>query len=120
MLEKRGILSARIQTILKKYSKQIKFDQYTIQLESKEKEIIKHLLGFPAIIKESADSYSPALLANYLFDVVKEFNGFYQNVPILIDEDENRKAFRIALCQTVGKVIKTGMKLLGVNVPDRM
>ena len=111
---------ARIQTILKKYSKQIKFDQYTIQLESKEKEIIKHLLGFPAIIKESADSYSPALLANYLFDVVKEFNGFYQNVPILIDEDENRKAFRIALCQTVGKVIKTGMKLLGVNVPDRM
>ena len=111
---------ARIQTILKKYSKQIMFDQYTIQLESKEKEIIKHLLGFPAIIKESADSYSPALLANYLFDVVKEFNGFYQNVPILIDEDENRKAFRIALCQTVGKVIKTGMKLLGVNVPYRM
>jgi arginyl-tRNA synthetase len=52
--------------------------------------------------------------------LVKEFNGFYQNVPILIGEDQNQMAFRIALCELVGRVIKTGMKLLGVNVPDRM
>ncbi|MGC6470204.1 MAG: arginine--tRNA ligase [Flavobacteriales bacterium] len=111
---------ARIQTILTKYSQDKHFDQSLVVLESKEKEIIKLLLDFPLIIKESAQSYSPALLANYIYDLVKEFNGFYQNVPILIDEDENRKAFRITLCQEVGNAIKIGMKLLGVKVPDRM
>ncbi|MEC8610958.1 MAG: arginine--tRNA ligase [Bacteroidota bacterium] len=111
---------ARIQTILKKYLQDKYYDPSMVILESKEKEIIKHLLDFPLVINESAQAYSPSLLANYIYDLVKEFNGFYQNVPILIDEDENRKAFRIALCQEVGKVIKTGMKLLGVNVPNRM
>lgn len=111
---------ARIQTILSKYSHNIVFDKDRLTLESKEKEIIKQVLEFPSTIKESAQAYNPAIVANYIYNLVKEFNGFYQNVPILIDEDEDRKAFRIALCQVVGKVIDSGMKLLGISVPQRM
>ena len=111
---------ARIQTILSKYSHDIVFDKDRLTLERKEKEIIKQVLEFPSIIKESAQAYNPAIVANYIYNLVKEFNGFYQNVPILIDEDEHRKAFRIALCQVVGKVIDSGMKLLGISVPQRM
>jgi arginyl-tRNA synthetase len=111
---------ARIQTILKKYQGKKSFSIENLELLIKEKEIIKLLNDFPNIIQEAAKSYSPALLANYLYDLVKEFNGFYQNVPILIGQDENQMSFRIALCEMVGRVCKTGMKLLGVNVPDRM
>lgn len=111
---------ARIQTILSKYSQDIVLDKDRLTLESKEKEIIKQVLEFPSTIKESAQAYNPAIVANYIYNLVKEFNGFYQNVPILIDEDEHRKAFRIALCQVVGKVIDSGMKLLGISVPQRM
>ena len=91
-----------------------------IELTEKERTLIKLINDFPTIIQEAANSYSPALIANYVYDLVKEFNGFYQNVPILIGEDKNQVAFRIALCQMVARVRKTGMKLLGVNVPDRM
>ena len=111
---------ARIQTILKKYNKEALFTTENLELLDKEKQIIKILNDFPVTIQEAANSYSPALIANYIYDLVKEFNGFYQNVPILIGEDQNQMAFRIALCELVGRVIKTGMKLLGVNVPDRM
>ena len=111
---------ARIQTILKKYNKEALFTIENLELLDKEKQIIKILNDFPVTIKEAANSYSPALIANYIYDLVKEFNGFYQNVPILMGEDQNQMAFRIALCELVGRVSKTGMKLLGVNVPDRM
>jgi len=111
---------ARIQTILKKFQGNTSFSIDNIKLLTKEKEIIKLLNEFPNIIQEAAKSYSPALLANYLYDLVKEFNGFYQNVPILMGQDKNQMSFRIALCALVGRVSKTGMKLLGVNVPDRM
>ena len=111
---------ARIQTILKKYNKEALFTTEKLELLDKEKQIIKILNDFPVTIQEAANSYSPALIANYIYDLVKEFNGFYQNVPILIGEDQNQMAFRIALCELVGRVSKTGMKLLGVKVPDRM
>lgn len=111
---------ARIQTILTKYNKEALFTTENLELLDKEKQIIKILNYFPVTIQEAANSYSPALIANYIYDLVKEFNGFYQNVPILIGEDQNQMAFRIALCELVGRVSKTGMKLLGVNVPDRM
>ena len=111
---------ARIQTILNKYNKEALFTTENLELLDKEKQIIKILNDFPVTIQEAANSYSPALIANYIYDLVKEFNGFYQNVPILIGEDQNQMAFRIALCELVGRVSKTGMKLLGVNVPDRM
>ena len=111
---------ARIQTMVKKYKKEVEYTFEGLELTEKERTLIKQINDFPSIIQEAANSYSPALIANYMYDLVKEFNGFYQNVPILTDEDKNQVAFRIALCQMVARVSKTGMKLLGVNVPDRM
>ena len=111
---------ARIQTMVKKYNKEAEYTLEGLELTEKERTLIKQINDFPIIIQEAANSYSPALIANYVYDLVKEFNGFYQNVPILIGEDKNQVAFRIALCQMVARVTKTGMKLLGVNVPDKM
>ena len=111
---------ARIQTMVKKYNKEVDYDLDGLELTDKERALIKQINNFPTVIQEAANSFNPALIANYVYDLVKEFNGFYQNVPILIGEDKNQVAFRIALCQMVARVIKTGMKLLGVNVPDRM
>ena len=111
---------ARIQTMVKKYKKEVDYALEGLDLTEKERTLIKQINDFPTIIQEAANSYSPALIANYVYDLVKEFNGFYQNVPILIGEDKNQVAFRIALCQMVAQVSKTGMKLLGINVPDRM
>ncbi|MBJ59380.1 MAG: arginine--tRNA ligase [Flavobacteriales bacterium] len=111
---------ARIQTMVKKYNKEPEYDLDGLELTDKERVLIKQINNFPTIIQEAANSFNPALIANYVYDLVKEFNGFYQNVPILIGEDKNQVAYRIALCQMVARVIKTGMKLLGVNVPDRM
>ena len=111
---------ARIQTMVKKYNKAVDYTLEGLELTEKERTLIKQINDFPTIIQEAANSYSPALIANYVYDLVKEFNGFYQNVPILIGEDKNQVAFRIALCQMVARVSKAGMKLLGVNVPDRM
>jgi arginyl-tRNA synthetase len=111
---------ARIQTMVKKYNKEVDYTLEGLELTEKERTLIKQINDFPTIIQEAANSYSPALIAKYVYDLVKEFNGFYQNIPILIGEDKNQVAFRIALCQMVARVSKTGMKLLGVNVPDRM
>jgi len=86
----------------------------------KEKDLIKLLFDFPVIVKEAADNYSPAVVANYCYDLAKEFNQFYQEVPILKEDKLNTISFRLQLSEFVGKVIKTGMDLLGIAVPDRM
>ena len=91
-----------------------------LKLSQKENEIIKQILDFPNAISDAAKGYSPSIIANYIYELVKEFNSFYQNVPILIDEDKNLVAFRVALSEMVARVIKSGMKLLGVSVPNRM
>ena len=75
---------------------------------------------FPAVIQESAANYSPALVANYVYDLVKEYNTYYQNTAILTAESEELINFRLGLSVKVGEVIKTSMSLLGVNAPDRM
>ena len=111
---------ARIQSMLRKYDQKISFDNNKVELSQKEKEIIKHILDFPNVISDAAKGYSPSIIANYIYELVKEFNSFYQNVPILIDEDKNLVAFRVALSEMVARVIKSGMKLLGVSVPNRM
>ncbi len=110
---------ARIQSMLRKYAKKAKFTNEIVLLD-KEREVIKLISEFPDVIQESATNYSPALLANYVYELVKEFNGYYQNVPILVADDDNFIAFRVALSEKVAQVIKTGMNLLGINVPDRM
>jgi arginyl-tRNA synthetase len=110
---------ARIQSMLRKYGKKASFTE-AVEVLDKEKEIIKLLTEFPATIQEAARQYSPALIANYVYELVKEYNGYYQNTPILVGDDENQIAFRVALSDQVAQVIKQGMKLLGVSVPDRM
>ncbi|MDN3706082.1 arginine--tRNA ligase [Myroides ceti] len=111
---------ARIQSILRKsafdYSKPVVMDA----MHEKEKEIIKALALFPDVIQNAAVSHSPALIANYTYDLVKEYNSFYQSVPILGEEDEVKKIFRVQLSDKVGKTIKNAFRLLGINVPERM
>ncbi|MBT9187862.1 arginine--tRNA ligase [Zobellia russellii] len=114
---------ARIQSILRKAN----FDTATdIEitalggLHPKEKELIKQLQLYPETVQLAAENYSPALIANYTYDLVKEFNSFYQQVSILGETDENKKVLRVQLSQKVSEVIASAFKLLGINVPDRM
>ncbi len=92
----------------------------TAGLHPKEKELIKQLQLFPETIQLAAENLSPALIANYTYDLVKEFNSFYQQVSILGEEDGQKKALRVALSKKVGQVIKSAFGLLGIEVPDRM
>ncbi len=89
-------------------------------LHPKEKELIKQLQLFPETIQLAAGNLSPALIANYSYDLVKEFNSFYQQVSILGEEDGQKKLLRVALSRKVGQVIKSAFGLLGIEVPERM
>ena len=110
---------ARIQSILRKanfdYSKSV-----AIELHEKEKEIIKLLEAFPETVQQAAANYSPAIIANYTYDLVKEFNSFYQNVSILGEENLDKKIFRVQISEKVGNTIKQAFSLLGIQVPVRM
>ena len=110
---------ARIQSIIRKYNQSLKFVSVEEMLE-KEKIIIKRIVEYPKVIQDASKNYSPALLANYMYDLVKDFNAYYQNVPILVAEDSNTVDFRVALSATVAKIIKSGMGLLGISVPNKM
>jgi arginyl-tRNA synthetase len=110
---------ARIQSIIRKAN----FDfsgNVTVNLHPKEKELIKLLESFPEIIQNAAHNHSPALVANYTYDLVKEYNSFYQSVSILGEDDENAKIFRVQLSQKVAQTIKSAFSLLGIDVPERM
>jgi arginyl-tRNA synthetase len=117
---------ARIQSILRKAADvrlsavETSFENGTLFLNPKEKELIKILQQFPETIQLAAENYSPALIANYTYDLVKEFNSFYQNVPILATDNETEKAFRVKISKAVGEVIKSAFALLGIEVPERM
>lgn len=89
-------------------------------LGSEEKEIIKILSQYPLTVEESGKAYSPALLANYTYELVKAFNHFYQTVPINIEENQAVKNLRLILCENVAKVVSSAMNLLGIEVPNRM
>ena len=110
---------ARIQSIIKKatfdYSKVVAID-----LHEKEKELLKQLELYPDTIQQAAANYSPALIANYTYDLVKEFNSFYQNVSILGEENQDKKIFRVQLAKKVANTIKSAFSLLGIRVPERM
>ncbi|QTE23615.1 arginine--tRNA ligase [Polaribacter cellanae] len=110
---------ARIQSIIRKadfdYSKPV-----SIELHEKEKELLKQLELFPEIIQQAAANYSPAVIANYTYDLVKEFNSFYQNVSILGEENQDKKVFRVQLAKKVADTIKSAFSLLGIQVPERM
>lgn len=112
---------ARIQSILRKAD----FDlstalDITMDLHEKEKELLKQLQLFPETVQLAAENYSPALIANYTYELVKEFNSFYQQVSILGETDEQKKTFRVLLSKKVGEVIQSAFRLLGIDVPERM
>ena len=86
----------------------------------KEKDLIKRIALFPSTIKEAGDNYSPAIIANYCYELVKEYNQFYHELSILSEPDTERRNFRLVLSATVGEVVKRGMNLLGIEMPERM
>ena len=109
---------ARIQSILRR-AENCELPK-SVSLHPKEKELIKLLSLFPEVVQNAADTYSPALIANYVYDLVKEFNSFYQNVSILGEEDTDKRSLRVHLSGKVGEVIAIGFDLLGIEVPERM
>jgi arginyl-tRNA synthetase len=111
---------ARIQSILRKADQdQHKLDSQLI-LDPREKEIIKHLMVYPSIIQQAAKAYSPAVVANYSYDLVKLFNSFYQNLSILGETEGSVKALRVSLSTEVSSVLKDSLALLGIQAPSRM
>lgn len=110
---------ARIQSILRKAEVDMNA-KVEVTLHEKEKELLKQIQLFPEVIQNAADNHSPALIANYTYDLVKEFNSFYQNVSILGADDANEKTFRVQLSNTVATIIKNAFGLLGISVPERM
>jgi arginyl-tRNA synthetase len=113
---------ARIQSIVRKataedFESNIAMD---IPLQDKEKELLKQLQLYPETIQLAADQYSPALIANYTYDLVRMYNSFFQNIPIFTADTMAEKRFRIQLSKATGDVIKTALGLLGIDVPDRM
>ncbi len=115
---------ARIQSVLRKAAEQgivlPKIPMSDLQLSEKEENLIQMLAEFPAIVKEAAETFSPAVIANYAYELVKEYNQFYHDYSILREENKDLKGFRLILSENVGRIIKTGFGLLGINVPDRM
>ena len=113
---------ARIQSILRKadLDTSITLSSVEVNLHNKERELIKQIQLFPEIIQNAADSHSPALIANYTYDLVKEFNSFYQNVSILGADNDNEKLFRVQLSNMVANTIKNAFRVLGIDVPERM
>ena len=115
---------ARIQSILRKYAETNNSKEITViqpdALQEKEKNLLKSITLFPSIVQDAADNYSPAVIANYVYDLVKDFNSFYQNVSILGEEDTNKRYFRVTMSKKIGEIIAESFKMLGIQVPERM
>ncbi|WP_332453657.1 arginine--tRNA ligase [Chryseobacterium aquaticum] len=110
---------ARIQSLLTKANFTMK-ETESIELSQSEKELIMQLANYKTVVAKAAESLSPALVANYLYDLVKSYNSFYQNNPILIQEDENIKQYRLNLSDLTAKTIQKSLKLLGIETVNRM
>ena len=113
---------ARIRSVLRKAAEAgFKAEEYeTVQPNDKEISLIQHLADFPGVVKEAGRTYSPALIANYVYDLVKEYNQFYHDYSILNEQDASVRSFRLALSHAVAEVVKRGMWMLGIEVPERM
>ena len=110
---------ARIQSLIQKVKGELEL-HLDLSLVDKEKEILKHLSTYPALVKTAGEQYSPALVANYLYELVKMFNSFYQNVSVFGSKDEKLKSLRLLLCKAVANNIESASGLLGIDLPDRM
>lgn len=115
---------ARIQSVLRKAAESgiVIPEQIPagIELSEKEEGLIQMVADFAAVVKQAGEDYSPSIIANYTYDLVKEYNQFYHDYSILREENEAVKVFRIALSANVAKIVRLGMNLLGIEVPSRM
>jgi len=117
---------ARIRSIIRKSQEQLHIDlsqapdTSAIEMNDKEREIVKLLHDAPSVIEQAAQNYSPAMIANYVYDLAKSFNSFYQDTPILRETDENLRLWRVKLCSLVALSLKNTMRILGIEVPERM
>ena len=115
---------ARIRSIIRKAVGEKGLDlnatASAVQINDKEREVIKMLHEMPSVVEQAAAAYSPAMIANYTFDLAKAFNSFYQDTPILRESDQNRMLFLVQLCNAVSTAIKNMMWILGIEVPERM
>jgi len=112
---------ARIQSIIRK-SADYTFDSWdsAIELNDKERDLLKLVYYYPEAIQNAAANYSPAMIANYAYDLAKEYNQFYHDNQILKEEDKSKAAFRLELSKQTAKNLKSAMRLLGIEVPERM
>jgi arginyl-tRNA synthetase len=111
---------ARIQSIIRKADFDYSVVSSLTEMHEKEKELLKQIELFPEVIQNAAHNHSPALIANYTYDLVREYNSFYQSVHILGEENEVKKTFRVQVSKKVGEIIKASFSLLGIAVPERM
>ena len=88
--------------------------------EKSEKDLIKSLYEFPQVVQQAGDTMSPALIANYIFALAQNFNSFYQETPIFKEEDTGKRGLRLQISELTALVIKNGMSLLGIGVPEKM
>ncbi len=110
---------ARIQSLLRRVGEDVQIHK-DLPLDAKEKEILKQLSAYPVLVQTAGEQYSPALVANYLYDLVKLFNSFYQNVSVFGETDADLQSMRLTLCKAVAQNIKSASSLLGISLPDRM
>jgi arginyl-tRNA synthetase len=111
---------ARIRSIVRKAGSASALDTEHVALNEKERGVLKVLHSLPETIASAANAYSPAMVANYAYELAKAFNSFYQDTPILREENQQLKTMRISLCAAVASVLKNTMSILGIEVPERM
>ena len=111
---------ARIRSIVRKAGESQDWKSGDEKLNDKERLVVKILHSLPDTIEAAAEAYSPAMVANYAYDLAKAFNSFYQDTPILRETDPQLKAFRVCLCAFVAHALKNTMNILGIEVPERM
>ena len=115
---------ARIRSIIRKAVGEkgldLNFEPQDVTINEKEREVIKMLHDMPSVVDQAAAAYSPAMIANFTYDLAKSFNSFYQDTPILRESDSNRMLFLVRLCNAVSIAIKNMMSILGIDVPERM
>ncbi|MBO4597457.1 MAG: arginine--tRNA ligase [Bacteroidaceae bacterium] len=115
---------ARIRSVLRKAAAEgLNIPEHldkSVEINEKEMNLIQHISDFAATVKQAGSDYNPSCIANYCYDLVKEYNQFYHDYSILREEDEKKKIFRLALSAEVSKIIRLGMSLLGIEVPERM
>ncbi|HNZ62414.1 MAG TPA: DALR anticodon-binding domain-containing protein, partial [Paludibacteraceae bacterium] len=115
---------ARIRSVLRKADEQSisfgKVNNLHLLLSEKERYLIQLLTEFPEVVKEAGNEFNPALIANFLYELVKEYNQFYHDYSILKEENTDLRNFRLVLSSAIAEVIKNGMALLGIEVPERM